>query len=166
MVDVYAMAGRLLALVEEHFTSASVDLPPTRYVAPGGVVAYDEEQLTVHVSNLFPGQPPTAGAAVTDPALTLQSAEFRVTIIRDTPIVDDSGNPPSVDALQASAQEHLNDMRTMMAALEAIRASYQFVTYNIPFSILGVAPYGPEGGVVGTIGTIQVLLLEEGVVLS
>lgn len=155
--DLYAMAVALLSRVVTHLTAQGVVLPPLQYVAPAQLVAYDDAQLTVNLPQLLNGRPGTGSAAQAQDSWTSEhSAEFQISLTRLTPGLTEQGNMPAVTDIQTSSAEHAKDMQALYRAMMDIRFEGQWVDNNRPFAILGVRAYGPEGYMVGSIGTLQV----------
>lgn len=155
--SLYALAGDLLSRVAVELTAAGVALPLLRYVAPASIVAYDDEQLTINVSNLFPGRPGNNAVSIGSDSFTGEhTAEFQIALVRLTPTMNDQGMPPDPAVISANALLQIGDMQAVHRAMLNIRYAAQWVDGNRPFYISGCRPYGPEGGVVGTIGTLQI----------
>lgn len=158
MRDPYDLCAKLLDLVVEGFKTRDVDLPETRYVAAGGHVAYDGEQVTVNVLRLFSGQP-GAERPVQMAPLSVRSLEMLAAVVRDAPVLDENGSAPPVEHLQASARENLLDLVTMRDVMEEIRRDNLMVDGgNTPFIVGPCMPQGPQGGIVAVTCAIQILL--------
>lgn len=155
--NLYAMAVDLLARVVTSLTAQGVVLPPLQYVAPAQLVAYDDAQLTVNIPNLINGRPGTGNAAQQQDSWSSEHcAEFQISLTRMTPGLTEQGNMPAVTDITASSAEHAKDMQALYRAMIDIRFDGLWVDNNRPFAILGVRAYGPEGYMVGSIGTLQV----------
>src|SRR5205823_13484838 len=92
----------------------------------------------------------------------MRYAQFAVTILREAAAMDEHGNPPALDAIQANAQTNIIDAVTLQRALEDVVAGCQgpagWVGPRTPVSIGRTAPVGPQGAVMAVVGQIQVLL--------
>ena len=155
--DLYAMAASLLARVVTHLTAQGVVLPPLQYVAPAQLVAYDDAQLTVNLPAIVNGRPGTGSAAQQQDSWSSEhSAEFQISLTRMTPGLTEQGNMPAVADIVASSTEHAKDMQSIYRAMVDIRYEGLWVDNNRPFAVIGVRAYGPEGYMVGSIGTLQV----------
>ena len=155
--DLYAMAGDLLARVVTSLTAQGVVLPLLQYVAPAQLVAYDDEQLTVNIPQLLNGRPGTGNASQQQDSWSSEHCvEFQISLTRMTPGLTEQGNMPLIADLVASSAQHAKDMQAVYRAMMDIRFAGLWVDNQRPFAILGVRAYGPEGYMVGSIGTLQV----------
>lgn len=162
MKDIYTLGETLLQLVVDQFAELGFGLPDVKYVAPGASVAFDTDQITVNATSIDLGTP-----GATD-GLDLPHTEsfyvtFLVCIVRNTPMGDlDGGSPPSVDDLQASAQDNMNDLGGLTQALTNIRNAPMpngLVDAAFMMSFTTATPIGPEGGVVAVGSSVMVSLL-------
>lgn len=153
MRDLYPSLEALLRLVQEGFAALGVDLPARQYVAPGAIAAYDDEQLTVNLGRVYLGRP---GAE--DPLIRLNvfSADLSVTILRKSAMMGARGSAPLPEDEQAVAQVQMKDMQTLAEVLGTVRTGYTYTDLGTPFAINPVLPYGPEGGLVGSVGSISI----------
>lgn len=154
----YDHAARVLAVAAAGLGDAGRHVPARVLVAPGADPAWDCEQLTVQVVRPsvqgVPGQEGILGRPVGLPRFV----ELRVELVRETPpagaTINGEPQPPAADALQACAQELLDDADALRAALT-------------PAAVVGdagagrsvyVAPVqlnGPAGGLVSASVLVQ-----------
>lgn len=134
------------------------ELPTRQYVVPGITAAYDCEQLTVTVVQVAVGVP---GASIGVPVANcppLRYATYRVELVRDVPVVDSQGNPPSASKLDDAAQEVLRDMVLLHQALLNARrliasggdGDDPVAGVGIPVAISNATPVGSDGGAGGS----------------
>lgn len=146
--DLYDFANKFLGLVEDQLTSMGVSIPDRVYVAPALDIAFDCEQLTVHlariISNFQGGDTPYP---VVTHAKQRKSAELFVTLVRCVPTMNDDGTPPSVGDLQASAEVLVNDMFCLRRAVEQIEHQHLLLPINVPATVGPAQSMGPSGGV-------------------
>jgi hypothetical protein len=164
MDDVYAMAGDLLARIGTYFAEQSVDLPDSRYIAPGDsqTIAYDGPSVQVCVDFVAPGQPGGDETGRADSFTYRRFAQFAVTVLRDTAVPDDAGNPPSTAAIQADAAANMLDVTTLHAALEHVRAGVLsrggWAPQGTPVALLRTQAVGPAGSIMAAVGVIQAVI--------
>jgi hypothetical protein len=156
--DVGGLLTTLLDLVQTGFNDAGVELPSVAYVAPGSIAAYDGEQITVNLGRIFPGRP-GAEQSYQHVREELVTAELLVAIVRNSPVPDDQGNPPSATTLARAGLSCILDATTLRSVLTAIRDSYSLVGVGIPVFVGPVATEGPMGGVHAVTGRVQVQLV-------
>lgn len=145
--DLFGFASKFLDLVQEQLTDMGVSVPDRVYVAPALDLAFDCEQLTVHLARIisnFQGQD-TPYPVVTHAKLR-KSAELFVTLVRCVPVMNDDGSPPSVDALQAAAGVQVNDMSCLRRAVEQIEHQHLLLPINVPATVGPAQSIGPLGG--------------------
>lgn len=153
-MDLYATATKLLDLVSQQLTTNGVVLPDRVYVAPGVDLAFDCEQLTVHLSRIisnFPGQD-TPYPTITHKILR-RSAEYFITLVRCVPTMNDSGDPPPVDQMNAASTVIMTDMNELRKALENIEHQHLLMPVNVPVSIGPAITIGPLGGFAASQGS-------------
>lgn len=161
----YAMAVDLLTRVSAYFDLAGVDAPKSRYVAPGdsGTIAYDGPAVMVNVDQLYQGQPgQDRSQQVVYPQL-MYAARFSVTIVRAAATVDDQGNSPSAEAIQADAAANVADLWAIQLALADVKNQSQrpggWVDIGVPVVLGAVLPVGPQGAAVAAVGSIHAAVL-------
>lgn len=154
----YDVATDLLASVVARMTTAGITLPARQYVH-AGLVAYDCEQVTVTVpesgvTHAFPGE----AASVNQVCAPPRHVALEVHVVRCVPIPGDSGDPPTVTELDASATEVLTDL---WALAYVIWEGYREGEWGSTCSTVSLGPVtvnGPEGGFVGSVATVFLLI--------
>lgn len=167
-VNPYVLAVDLRDRVAALFEAAGVDCPADRYVAPGdsATIAFDGPALMINVDWVALGQPGTEQTNRPAWPQMLQMAQFSVTLVRDAATMDDQGNPPSTDQIQADAQAQITDLITMQNALVEVRQSCQafdgsgWVGPGTPVVLGRVVPVGPMGAAMAVVGQVQVTLCQ------
>jgi hypothetical protein len=102
--DLMALCTSLLSEVEGRWADAGGQpLPLVSYVAAGALVAYDSAQVTVNVARIFAGRPGQEFPVTSPFEVTVLTVDLQVMVLRDAPLPDDSGAPPSAALLNASA---------------------------------------------------------------
>jgi hypothetical protein len=88
---VWDLATEVLAVVEDGYAAAGVELPARRLVTPG-TPAFDCDMLAVWVDSITEHQgdinAPVASPIRSHPGATLRRASINVTILRCVPVVD------------------------------------------------------------------------------
>lgn len=144
------VADDILQATEAGFAAAKIALPERRFVSNNGV-AFDCAQLSVEVGALG------SGTAVSDRAVSnrmpsVPVATILVALIRDCqPMSDESGTPPTVEAIEAASEELLADASVLMQ----IFMKRKVLGSCSDVSLQSCVPYGPEGGVAGWVLTIR-----------
>lgn len=160
-LKVYTLALELLAECVTALNDTSNGAPARSYVAEG-IPAHDnccEGQLTVSIvrryaSTTFP-QIDDRPAACSGPYLVV---DFAIEAVRCAPVQDDNLNPPTVEALLASARQVEIDAR---AIWQAVRC-WLYEERGRPMeSLVGLQDsITPEGGCVGTRLAVSVGVLD------
>lgn len=162
--DLLTIPKAALAYVVAYFAQAGVALPSRQYLAAGTsqTVAWDCEQVTMCLDNLGWGRSrdvtqlsPSFGKAASVGAE--RHGEWTLTIVRCHPAIEESGQLPTVDELEAAAELNWKDMSLLSQAL------VNFVAFpNDAVPIGGsvqagaVSAVGPEGGYIGVNGTLTI----------
>ena len=150
-MDLFETANKLLGLVVEQLGEQGVSIPDRVYAAPGMDLAFDCEQLTVHLSRIISN---FQGADTPYPVRThkilRKSAEYYITLCRCVPTIRDDGSPPSPESLSASANVAMTDMRCLRVALETIEHKHLMVPPNVPVTLGQVTTMGPLGGIIAS----------------
>lgn len=137
------LADRTLAAAEDVLTAAG--RPPfDRVFRSHGIPAWDlctVDTLVVYVASLTP----TPGTTGRSSCAVAWRADVHVQIIRCAPTLDARGNPPAVDALDASAEGLLLDAWALAGSIDEMVAdavgSCDGVTIGVGKAL------GPQGGV-------------------
>lgn len=158
---IYGIARATLDCVAAGLTTAGGDhMPPTRqYVADGNLVAWDCEQLCVSVEDTHSivGNP-AAESQDPDLAMAMRAATIGIWLVRCCPMMDDDGEPPTADAIDASAQVVLADPQIMVDALWNAQQAGQLATCR-GLAFQRWTAVGPQGGLTGGVLRIAVALL-------
>lgn len=155
--EVYDQGAAVLAAVVAGYAEAGVALPAKQYVAEGPP-AYDCEQVVVAFARLRPGLP--GASDVTSPdmqrATLPRVVTWAVHVVRCVP-VQTGKRPPSATQLGDSAAGVLTDASVLpRSVVNAWRAGDLASCSGL--AVLEVAPAGPEGGVAGTVLTLDAQL--------
>lgn len=142
----YTVASRL-----EQAIYAELSVTPARHGVVPGMIAWDECDcglLAVSVGQI------DLTESFPDPALRRignacdapwEAAEIIVQVVRCTPCPDDNGKPPTVTALDASAQEILQDAYEMMRAASTKLCEMNEAREIADFILRPLNPQGPSG---------------------
>ena len=152
MIDPVAPAQRLMLAVEDHFGAAGVALPERRYLLAGNAAgaAWDDEQVTVSLNGVWPGpsaaQQSAQATAAHQAGTVLPRAVYEIRILRCWPTVDDSGEPPTPEAITQASMVLMRDAGLILTALYAYAAADRG---NGTMSVGEIQPLGPDGGLCG-----------------
>ena len=134
---------------------------PCHAFVASGAVAWDrccaDGQLWVGVDRVYAygGQfPAPAGVTTCVPPL---AADLSIGILRCAPTMSDQGDPPSAEALTASAAQVNEDAYVLMNGVMCCLAEHGRAR---PFVIGGQRPLGPAGGCVGSSLAVTVVLTD------
>lgn len=158
-MNVYETAKALLTAVEEVFQDAFVELPERRYVHLGNVAIDNCEALIIQVEAAGNGSVVRRGEAfdnVQPGHVWRNVVDFSIWILRCVPVMDDSGNPPSVDAEDESSLELMTDMWTLWNGMRVKHAAKELFDNCTAIEFGDFLPYGPEGAFGG--GRLQVTI--------
>lgn len=148
------LAHDLLDAIEDAADAHSIVLPDRRFVAVGAV-AWDCPLVCVALPTIARGRPLAAAGAVNRESDTFV-ASFELWLLRDVPGPDDDGNPPSVDAIVASAAQLNRDGYVLTVgltrALRTIEGTCSAVAQTTTQAV------GPDGGLGGWQSTVEVKL--------
>jgi hypothetical protein len=151
-LDVTSEARELLIAVERHFSAAGNALPDRRGLVPGDPrsFAWDCEQVTVSLAGI--GWGPAAAAGPPSPrtgspasVMTMRHAVLLVTLVRCTPQMTDSGEPPPADQLDTAGGEFMRDAGLLSQAIAAYVADASSRLDRVATVEAGVVePLGPS----------------------
>lgn len=157
LADLPAVLERALDLFSSQLLGQGVEIPERRYVQAGSMPVWDGEQMTVGLMGIAQGQPGHGYAGTFIPeALNLYATLF-VLVIRPVASIQDDG---TAEMEIPTAQEQDEDGKSLAADAQALvlaasnihRASMTGQGLTGPgegFSIDGLQPLGPEGGMAG-----------------
>jgi hypothetical protein len=136
-------------------------VPDRAYISSGNAVAYDMEQLTVNLNRISGGQP---GLEDVNQFVSFAVffAEVQITLLRNAPMARMAGNRPklpSTDDEQSAAAVQVTDMMALTQALQDMRSDGSLTNQGVPVSIGPTMPYGPSGGIVGSLAVVAVQLV-------
>lgn len=155
----YDLAAATLGLLEQGFVAADVDLPDRRTVIPGATSVWDCEQATVSVVRVAVGIPGRELGAQIRNCPPLRFTTLRIEIVRCTPTQDDQGDPPTAQALDASARQLLRDMDVMDRTARTWQGLAEFGGPGVPIAMAGAVPVEPQGGLAASRLDLDVALL-------
>lgn len=146
-----APAARLLAAVEAHYQSLGVALPARRYLLAGNAAgaAWDDEHVSVSLNAVQPGPSPASQRTALAPhqvGVVMPRGVYEIRILRCWPTVDDDGDPPPAEDINAAAVTLMRDAGLILGALHAYAAADD--TAGI-MTVGEVQPLGPLGGLAG-----------------
>ena len=151
----YQVASDVLAEVVEALESVGNGAPDRRYVNDGQLVAWDCEQVTVAVESIHGHTGNLFEASGAQDCLVMRAAVVSVWIVRCSPVLDDSGTPPPVSEIEASARVALSDPLVVVNAItDAYRAGR--ITGSRGLAFLDGTTAGPDGGFVGTVSRFRI----------
>lgn len=129
----WSLAVAVRDTVGDYYEANGVPLPGRRYVW-FGLPAFDCEQFVVSVAGTYNHQGDLAQEVLQSvgahPGFAIGAATFDLSIIRCTPVMSDSGAPPSVDDMEAAAQLVLIDEQVMTNAIVAAVQSHTLASCN------------------------------------
>jgi hypothetical protein len=139
---------------------------PRRSGVVPGAIAWDEcscdgGMLATSVAAVYPSEEPfnQQEEFPTNCYAPYEVARIIVQVIRCAPQMDAQGNPPSVAALDASAQTLIQDSAEMINAALTQLCTWE-TGYDISaFLVSPVEPQGPEGDCVGNEMTVRVAMI-------
>jgi hypothetical protein len=156
-------AGVLLAAFAEQLEAQGIQVPDRRYVAPGGQIAEDGDQLVLVLATISQGQPGRPDAGTFVPGSEILAARFTVQLIHAIPALHDAPTAgmmiPGEEELGESGVRLLDEAEALVNAAMAIHAE-QLVTQGglQGFSIGPCVPLGPDGGMAGTQLPVEISL--------
>lgn len=142
----YTLASRM-----EQAIYAELSVTPARHGVVPGAIAWDACDcglLAVSVGQIYPTEqfPNPAQARVGNGCdAPWEAAEIIMQVVRCAPTADEIGNPPTVAALDASAQEILRDAYEMMRAVSITLCEMNEAREIADFLMRPLTPQGPSG---------------------
>jgi hypothetical protein len=154
LIDVAAVAERMLIALEAHFVTEGWDLPERQYVAAGSpnIIAADDEHLAVALSSMAasPGRPVAAQLSRAAGSQGPPAAVLTARLMRCVSTVDDNGEVPTAAELHADGLRLLADPGRLLTALYAWRQDELTpLNPNANVEIGNVEVIGPMGGLAG-----------------
>lgn len=155
-LDLLSVGEGLLEDVRQFMLDNGDPVPVRCYLAPGapGLVAWDCEQLVVSLASVTWGisedggqlTPQIGGAAGVH---QIRYAQWSVQLVRCTPTMDDSGNPPAAEVIQAAGEQALDDAGVLSQCLvncAAFPAEHTWMPTGALARAGAVISLGPSGG--------------------
>jgi hypothetical protein len=144
-------------------TTAGVPTSMRVCVVPGQI-AWDTcqcGQLDITTTRIFYSRqfPQEATGAESNCTLPYIVAEVTVSVLRCAPTVDDNGNEPTCDELDAAAETWLDDANAVRDAVACCLAALVTAGSVSAYSLNEQVPVGPEGMCVGSEYRVGVGLL-------
>jgi hypothetical protein len=122
---------------------------PKRKVILAGDFPYDTEEFAVWTGigmyPGFPGQPVTPYQSATGGFVPL-SMMVNVSILRNVPLVDNTGRLPSGDVLNKSSLVIVEDGRALGECFYEAYNANTLAPYQDNLALTGVSFFGPQGG--------------------
>jgi hypothetical protein len=155
---IYRLLDVIVGEVAAHYETVRVGLPERRYVS-AGPPAWDCEQVAVYTRAVYPSTgmivpdaPPSFQASA---GWAMRSALVAVEVVRAVPVLDDSGNAPTVEELSDSARRLYGDGQlTINALITAIRSGALPDVDDVAFNDWTIV--GPDGGFAGSVLAVTV----------
>lgn len=133
-----------------------VPVPDRYYLAPGapGLIAWDCEQLVVSLASVSWGPSEDAGQLIPQVGgaagvLEVRHAQWSVQLVRCTPQMDDNGDPPGMEEIQAAGEQALTDAGMLSQCLvncAAFPKDHEWMPAGATARAGGVISLGPSGG--------------------
>lgn len=148
-------AAVLLDAFSEQLQAQDIIVPDRAYVAPGGQVAEDGDQLVIALQQIGQGQPGRPDPGTYVPGAEILMAQFSVQLIHAIPALHREGSVdmmiPSSEDLGESGVRLVGEAEALVNAAMNIHAS-QLVTEGglQGFSVGPCVPIGPDGGMAGS----------------
>jgi len=134
---------------------------PKRKVILTGDFPYDTEEFAVWTGigmyPGFPGQPITPYQSVTGGFVALSMA-VNVSLLRNVPLVDNTGRLPSGDVLNKSSLAIAEDGRALGESFYEAYNANTIAPFQDNLALSGVSFFGPQGGIVETRLTFSIQL--------
>lgn len=153
---------RLLAAFVDQLEVQGVDVPDRRYRAPGTMIVWDGEQLTVALVTIDQGQPGMVLAQSMVASARVMFAQFSVNLVRVVASLDGEkpfggGAVPGGDTMDVDGAASMADASALITAANQIHAldsnslgqKYGLVMPGESFVVGPLQPLGPEGGLAG-----------------
>ncbi len=159
MIDVSAVAQRMLAGIVDHFDAQSWDLPERCYIAPGSpnVIADDGEHLVVALESLATGAAgATGGAGMPSRAAGSQGPPKAILAARLLRCIDPDVAPETA-SIHEDGVRLLLDPGRLLDALYTWRETELHAMNPNPIVDIGqVDTIGPMGGYAGHMAKISI----------
>ena len=147
--SIVAAGSALLSAVVSQLEANGVALPSRVGLVPGGLVAFDDDQLTINLLRIPQGLPAQAVSTYHHPAATTYNYEFAVYLLRNVKSLTAAAKAPTPTALANDFDLLATDMEQMVNAMSMIAAQGSVVPVMIPFTWGPPTTVGPEGKLAG-----------------
>jgi len=151
---------KLLGELVKQLTDMDIPIPAVVYLAPGNEVAWDCEQLTLHMTRIITNYEGGDAPSPVAHALLMSSAEFVATMVRCIPVPNDNGDLPDPADVTTAAAQLLKDARAIRRGFERIDQFHLVVPRNVPVTIGPVSTQGPQGGFAAVFGTFTFQMVD------
>lgn len=154
--DLPGTAEKILTVFSQQLDSLGVELPERRYVAPGSMIVWDGEQMTVALMSIDQGHPGVAQTQATHPRARVLYATFSVNLVRsvsalgDTGPFADGGGVPDTDTMDADGKQGVGDAQALILAADAAAKGYLLTGPGEDLAIGPLQPLGPEGALMAS----------------
>lgn len=157
--DLCDIAQELLDCVTVQITGAPITTgapaPARIFISPTSPVddedACCDGQLVVYIVNMYPSDVfPAQSTTPANCGAPLTAVTFGVRITRCFPSVDDNGNPPSPEILQAAACSAFADARAIWTGVTCCARGWVNEAPGIDSVVTSQNFYEPEGGCYGS----------------
>ena len=142
------MATAILDATVSGLSDAGVQPPDRQCLQPGGVMAYDGDQLVVVWQLAYEGLPGQPNASSVNVGQTTWSAQFEIVLLRSVPVINEDGIPSSRE-LTESTSKLLCDAQAMRDAVFAIRTSQVLQELIVDMVISPITSVPADGGLSG-----------------
>lgn len=133
-------------------TAQGVEMPSRVGLVPGGMVAFDGDQLTINLTGITRGFPGRPDGTALNPTLTKMFYDWDITLIRTVSTVSGQGPDggiPTQEDLTADFDNLVPDAVALWNALIAIHVEALIVPINVDFMYGPMTTIGPEGDMAG-----------------
>lgn len=159
------VAHTILSFLEDELAMAGIDVPARSYVS-AGEVSHDfggsncADQLAVSWTGNFQGLPGQDNTNAPLRCAVPVTATFAIALLRCVPTLDTRGNPPSPTQLSDSGNQIMTDGMTLARVIIDGHLEESILETGCTLLALGaIEPYGPQGGVGGSVVGLMVSLV-------
>jgi len=159
-------AKTLLAAFATQLEAQGVKVPKRRYVAPGQVPVWDDEQLVIALQDLPRGQPGRVEDTAGWPIPTVLNARFALQLVRSVPSLEGEAilesMVPTDGSLDTAGLEMISDAQELVTAALAIQDKFMNARVSVAgpgqFALGPCTPLGPDGSFAATQITVTIAL--------
>ena len=148
LADPASTADELLTQFAAALTSLGVTLPQRQYRAPGQVIVWDGEQMTVALMGVDQGQPGQTFGQSFVPAAANYHLVFSVNLVREIAGMTDLGTEgiPDAATMDSDGLATMGDAAALIKAAQQIHQTYMVTDPGMGFVVGPLQTLGPEGG--------------------